>query len=184
MIFGSDHVIEGVLVSHSALYDKTRNKETRRLVPLVNTVVGVIKEYHILNIDFNKIRFRLAPIKDMVEHFLGEFDHIERLVTLDCRLARPLFLSTLCHELVHAEQSFEKRLRINRKKRTYTWKGKTFSIPEAEQSTINASTSETSFREYINMPWEYEAHIRERKIGEEVLMHTAPTVTRQFLSYN
>lgn len=171
MIFGSDHKIQGIFVSHSALYDKGRNSTTKTLIPLLNQAVSVIKKHHLLKVDFNTVRFRLAPIKDMVEHFLGEFDHLDRLVTIDCRLAPSLFLNTLCHELIHAEQSFQKRLKVNVKKRIFIWEGHNFSIPEAEHTSANASFSDVSLREYLNIPWEYEAHIRESEIAKKVLKY-------------
>ena len=103
------------------------------------------------------IKFRVAPIKK--RDVQGRYWSKSMVVELDSRQTPETAMLSLAHELVHAEQYYQKRLVSKwRKKQGWTsyWNGK-----------VNNSKGAT-FNSYMNQPWEVEAYSRQGELVQRV----------------
>jgi hypothetical protein len=96
------------------------------------------------------LEFRIAPLKGRLH---GRYNYDSKVIEINCRLTQPTALMTLAHELVHAEQYYQKRLQ--QKKRSgrwfYFWNG------------------EITRKSYWNQPWEIEARQRQKELAMTVM---------------
>lgn len=144
MINSSDLFIEGVFVSNHALY---KIKKTRSYITLLKGVVDTVIENSILSIP-STIRYKITTLPGRL---CGAFYHDRNLLKIDARLKRSQFISILCHELIHAEQNYQGRLK---------WTGGAF-----------LWLGEELLAEYRERPWEKEAYARTPEIYEKVLTY-------------
>ena len=103
------------------------------------------------------VKFRVAPIKK--REVQGRYWARSMVVELDSRQSPENAMLTLAHELVHAEQYYQKRLASKwRKKQGWVsyWNGK-----------VNNSKGAT-FNSYMNQPWEVEAYQRQGELVNTV----------------
>lgn len=99
---------------------------------------------------------RLASVR----RHLGIYHNTSLMATINPTLKYGKFLQVLAHELVHAEQYYEGRLKlaISRGKYCNVWKGTKYEV-------VNAMVNYDLYR---NQPWEMEAFKREDILATEV----------------
>lgn len=95
------------------------------------------------------IKVRVAPIK--ARHTRGSYYHGSRVIVIDPRFPSS-FLSTLCHEMVHAEQYDEGRLE---------WCG----VHRWHGSAVRTGSTYASYR---SLPWEVEAFERQEGLAAQL----------------
>lgn len=124
---------------------------------IAKLIKATIPEFRKL-LKFGKdVKFRVASIskRDVTGRYWPKF----KIVELDSRQSPENALLTLAHELVHAEQYYQKRLasRYGRKQGwVYYWNG--------EKNNSKGAT----FNSYMNQPWEIEAYQRQGELVNTV----------------
>lgn len=99
------------------------------------------------------VKFRVAPIKK--RDVTGRYWPKSKIVELDSRQSPENALLGLAHELVHAEQYYQKRL-VSKFDRKQGW----VSLWNGEKNKSKGST----FSSYMNQPWEIEAYGRQEEL--------------------
>lgn len=100
------------------------------------------------------LRFRVGPIKRCST--TGRYWSQSKIVDLDSRQTPEEALLVLAHELVHAEQFYEKRL-VNKWLKSKGW----VSYWNGKQNKSKGAT----FNSYMNQPWEVEAYQRQDELA-------------------
>lgn len=142
-------VAPGVYASIGALYNKKYSENTSRIIGIVDMYNSAIQ--NILNAG-EGITIRVCPIRKKTTS--GRYFSISKTVELSCKWQDTL--ETLAHELIHAEQYNEGRLKVEGK--NPVWNNMKFN-----------TFSPKSFNEYLNLPWEKEAFNRQKDIAEEAI---------------
>lgn len=146
------HIGGNIYLSASALLNKRYKNRTLTIATLVNRSIDQFRKY--LNFP-DDVKVRIAPIKGNVN---GRYHNQSRTVEIDCKLAWDRALEVFAHELVHAEQYFEKRLIKKYESRrgwVHYWNGE-------------RGNRGTTYRAYRNQPWEQEAWGRQAELAEKV----------------
>lgn len=114
------------------------------------------------------VKFRVGPIKR--GETAGRYWSKSKIVELDSRQSPNDALVVIAHELIHAEQYYEKRL-VNkwskRKGWVSYWKGKANNLKG------------TTFNSYMSQPWEVEAYYLQSPIAETVHKQMLKKVEKQ-----
>lgn len=146
------HIGGGIYLAASCLLNKRYRNQALDIATLVNRSIDQFRKY----LDFPKdIKVRIAPIKGTTN---GRY-YDNRLVEIDCRLLWDKALEVLAHELVHAEQYHQGRLK------------KKFESKKGWVHYWNSSLSYnkgTTYNAYRNQPWEKEAWSRQAGLAERV----------------
>jgi hypothetical protein len=148
----------GLYMAASCLYSTSWDaSRIRDKALLVATVVNrSIDEFRAF-LDFPKdIIVRICPIKGQPN---GRYFSSEKLVEIDSRLPWDRALEVLGHELVHAEQYMQGRLKqsyMKKKGWVHQWNG-----------NVNTNRGST-YQAYRNQPWEIEAWSRQADLAEKV----------------
>lgn len=147
------HIGGGIYIAASCLLNKRYRNKSLEVATVVNRSIDQFRKY--LNFPKN-INVRIAPIKGSVN---GRYNNGDKTVELDCTLPWDKALEVFAHELVHAEQYYEGRLKhqyVRGKGFIHSWNG-------------NRNTSKgTTYRAYRNQPWEQEAWSRQAELAEKV----------------
>lgn len=147
------HIGRNIYLSAGALYSKRKRNTTLEIATLVNRSLNQFRKY----LDFPKdIKIRIAPIKGTLN---GRYSSGSRTVEIKCTLSWAKALEVLAHELVHAEQYKQGRLKqsyITGRGWVHSWNG----------DKIN--NKGTTYKAYRNQPWEQEAWARQAELAEKV----------------
>lgn len=113
--------------------------------------------YELVNLPTDiKVHFR--PIRNEV--LIGQYVSSSHTVEIDPRKGKiDELLATVCHELVHAEQYYEKRLTSDDK--YFYWDGERYS------NTLDNDI-------YLNFPWEIEACERQYILYDAIFKNSPP----------
>ncbi len=146
------HLGGEIYLAASCLLNKRYRKTALDVATVVNRSIDQFRKY----LDFpENIMVRIAPIKGQTN---GRYND-RGLVELDCRLSWSKALEVFAHELVHAEQYKQGRLKkeyVSGMGWTHRWHG--------SRSYNRGST----YRAYRNQPWEQEAWSRQAELAEKV----------------
>ena len=82
---------------------------------------------------------------------------INRVITINLELSINEIIYPITHELIHLNQMYEGKLAISRTG-MYVWEGKTYQVDPAK----------ISYKEYINLPWEADVTLRQKKLIEQI----------------
>lgn len=143
-----------IFVAASAINNKRWNANTCLILTMINRSIDELRKHLIFS---PKIAFRVAPIKQ--RSVSGRCCNEGQLIEIDCRSSWDKALVTLAHELVHAEQFHEGRLKLaydNNNRCFLQWKD------------YNRKNRGTTYKAYRNQPWEVEAWERQNDIAEKV----------------
>ena len=147
------HIGGGIYLAASCLLNKRYRNQSLEVARVVNRSIHQFRKY----LNFPKdVKIRIAPIKGSVN---GRYNNNDKTVELDCKLKWDKALEVFAHELVHAEQYHEGRLKkqfIRGKGFIHSWNG-----------SKNHSKG-TTYRAYRNQPWEIEAWSRQAELAEKV----------------
>jgi len=147
------HIGGGIYLAASCLLNKRYRSKALEIATLVNRSVHQFRKY----LNFPKdVKIRIAPIKGSVN---GRYSSSSKTIELDCKMKWDKALEVFAHELVHAEQYYEGRL-----KHTYV-QGRGF--VHSWNGSKNFSKG-TTYRAYRNQPWEQEAWSRQAELAEKV----------------
>jgi hypothetical protein len=151
-IHQSDKHIGGeIYLSASSYLNKRYLSDTLTVAMVVNRSIDIFRNY----LDFSKdVKVRIAPLRGRDEGRCSERGVIE----LDCRLSWSKALEVLAHELVHAEQYHQGRLkhRMSKGRWMHYWMGS------------RSFGKGTTYRAYRKQPWEIEAWGRQAELAEKV----------------
>lgn len=140
-----------IFVSKDYYYGKQRSK-----INFLVEILTIIKKHKVLK--FNPfLVFRYGDLGQPM--YNGFYYTNENFLELKYQHDRVNFLTTLCHELVHAEQEFTGKTLADNE-----WKGKIYKTKE----TYDISNPKEC-DEYFNLPWEKEAYRREDELACEVM---------------
>ena len=147
------HIGGGIYLSASCLLNKRYRNKSLEVARVVNRSIDQFRKY----LNFPKdVKVRIAPIKGSVN---GRYNNLLKTVELDCTLDWAKALEVFAHELVHAEQYYQGRLKntyVRGKGFIYSWNGS------------SSSNKGTTYRAYRNQPWEQEAWARQAELAEKV----------------
>lgn len=147
------HIGGGIYLSASSLLNKRYRNKALEVATVVNRSIHQFRKY----LDFPKdIQIRIAPIKGTTN---GRYYDGSKMVELDCTLPWDKALEVFAHELVHAEQYKQGRLKqefVSGKGFVHSWNG-----------SLNTNRGST-YRAYRNQPWEIEAWSRQAELAEKV----------------
>lgn len=147
------HLGGNIYLSASCLLNKRYRAKALDVATVVNRSINEFRQF----LDFPKdVTVRIAPIKGRTN---GRYNNHNKLVEIDCKLKWDKALEVLAHELVHAEQYHQKRL----KKEYITGRGWMHSW----QGELNKNRGST-YQAYRNQPWEQEAWGRQAELAEAV----------------
>jgi hypothetical protein len=144
-----------ITMSLSAIY--THTNSANKIVEMVKIALPALRT--LLHFD-EDVTIRVAPIK--ARNTNGRYYAGTKVAEIDCRLSVSRALEVLCHELVHAEQYFTRRLAWWG--RTQYWNG---------EASSNRGTTYSAYRE---QPWEQEAFGRQAKLAAQVQAMTGLVV--------
>lgn len=82
----------------------------------------------------------------------------ESKVRINLQLSTKELIYPLVHELLHLNQMHEGRLSVTRFG-DCVWEGKTYKIDQ----------SKMSYRDYTQLPWEYDVFVRQKKLIEQII---------------
>jgi len=145
-------VAPNIWMSLSAIY--THKKTAAVLVEMIQKTLPEFRK--LLDVPAT-VSFRVVPIKAKCTN--GRYYDKSKVVEIDCRLKWAEGLEVLAHELVHAEQYHQGRL----KKKYSTANGWIHSWNHSK--SFNKGSTYTSYR---NQPWEQEAWSRQAGLAEQV----------------
>ena len=127
---------------------------------LFNKAVGVerlIQKYwndFRIKFDFDtRVKFLIRPIKGNTNGIAYDIDN---RIEIDPRRERVQILETIAHELVHSEQTKQKRLSRTGRNRERVYHGQVY------------RTQVGNYTEYLNRPWEKEARERAAAFIQEL----------------
>lgn len=147
------HIGRNIYLSASSLLNPRYRKKALEVATLVNRSIDQFRKY----LDFPKdIRVRIAPIKSTAN---GRYNCDSKTVEIRCTLQWSKALEVFAHELVHAEQYHQKRLKqnyVNGCGWVHSWNGD------------KVHNKGTTYKAYRNQPWEQEAWGRQAKLAEQV----------------
>ena len=83
---------------------------------------------------------------------------INRVITVNLDLSVKEIIYPITHELIHLSQMYEGKLAVSRTG-LYVWEGKTYKVDPAK----------ISYKDYIQLPWEYDVSIRQKKLIEQII---------------
>ena len=83
---------------------------------------------------------------------------INRVITINLDLSVKEIIYPITHELIHLSQMHEGKLAVSRTG-LYVWEGKTYKVDPAK----------ISYKEYMQLPWEYDVYIRQKKLIEQII---------------
>lgn len=142
----------GIYLAGTCLINKQYRNKALDVAKMVNRSVDLFRKH----LDFPKdLLIRIAPIKGTAN---GRY-YDNGLVEIDCRLSPIKALEVFAHELVHAEQYKQGRLRkifVMGKGWAHKWHG---------SLSYNKGTT---YQAYLNQPWEKEAFGRERELAMKI----------------
>lgn len=146
---------ETIYVSRQLVYGASK-----RTVP-VKTAIALIDKTlpefrKLLNLP-KLLVFRISRIKGQ---YSGKYCSGDNVVLLSPLVKWDRLLETLAHELVHAEQYHECRLAsvfTSRKGWVHQWNGE------------NNYNKGTTYKSYLNQPWEQEAFSRQKELSDKVI---------------
>jgi len=147
------HIGNNIYLAASCLLNKRYRNKALDIATLVNRSVHQFRKY--LNFP-RDVNIRIAPIKGSIN---GRYINSSRTIEIDCKLDWDKALEVFAHELVHAEQYYEGRLKskwIYGKGYVHSWNG---------SNNLNKGTT---YRAYRNQPWEVEAWSRQAELAERV----------------
>ena len=148
-----------ITASYASLYNKKTQHLIKDRLELLKRVLPELSK----RLNLPNVTIRICTIK--ARRTLGQYDMHSRICEIDvfsCATAFDL-LTTLCHEMVHAEQDYEGRLKYDPILRngivlhTATWNGKKFHDPFPK-----------SYAAYKALPWEVEAFERQDILSAEI----------------
>jgi hypothetical protein len=79
-------------------------------------------------------------------------------VRINLQLSYKELIYPLIHELLHLNQIHEGKLGVSRFG-DYIWEGKTYKVDPAK----------ISYKEYMQLPWEYDVSVRQKKLIEQII---------------
>ena len=143
----------GLYLAASCLYDAKLRDKALLVATVVNRSIDEFRNF----LEFPKdITIRICPIKGQSS---GRYFSGEKLVEISSRLPWDSALEVLAHELVHAEQYMQGRLKkswMKKKGWVHQWNG-----------NVNTNRGST-YQAYRNQPWEMEAWSRQAELAEKV----------------
>ncbi len=145
------HIGGGIYLSASSYLNKRNLAGTLTVATVVNRSIDIFRKY----LDFSKdVKVRITPLRGSDNGRCSDRGIIE----LDCTLGWAKALEVLAHELVHAEQYHQGRLkhRMSRGRWMHYWMGS------------SAFLKGTTYRAYRKQPWEIEAWGRQAELAEKV----------------
>jgi hypothetical protein len=149
------YIGNNVYLALSAYYDKRYAKQYRKTAKLI---AKSLPYFHKLLKIPKYVQVRLAPIKG--KSMQGRYHSDSQTAVVEVRFRTDYnILSTLAHELVHAEQFHCGRLSLttgDRRGWVYLWNGE----PCANKGT--------TYERYRNQPWEKEAFDRQTELAVAV----------------
>ena len=144
-------VSKGIYMSASAIY--THTKSAKIIALMIKRSLPEFRKQ--LNLP-RDVQFRVAPIK--AKNTNGYYMVEGKLAVIDCRLGWAKALEVIAHELVHAEQYHQGRLKhkMSRGRWRPFWMGS------------SAFSKGTTYQAYRKQPWEIEAWGRQAELAEKV----------------
>ncbi len=83
---------------------------------------------------------------------------INRVITVNLDLTVKEIIYPITHELIHLSQMYEGKLAVSRTG-LYVWEGKTYKV----------DPHKISYKEYMQLPWEYDVTTRQKKLIEQII---------------
>lgn len=83
---------------------------------------------------------------------------INRVITVNFDLSVKEIIYPITHELIHLSQMHEGKLAVSRTG-LYVWEGKTY----------NVDPHKISYKEYMQLPWEYDVTLRQKTLIEQII---------------
>ena len=83
---------------------------------------------------------------------------INRVITINLDLTVNEIIYPITHELIHLSQMYEGKLAISRTG-LYVWEGKTYKV----------DPNKISYKEYMQLPWEYDVTLRQKTLIEQII---------------
>lgn len=83
---------------------------------------------------------------------------INRVITVNLDLTVNEIIYPITHELIHLSQMYEGKLAISRTG-LYVWEGKTYQV----------DPHKISYKEYMQLPWEYDVTVRQKTLIEQII---------------
>lgn len=83
---------------------------------------------------------------------------LNRVITINLDLSINEIIYPITHELIHLSQMYEGKLAVTRTG-LYVWEGKTYKIDPRK----------ISHKEYMQLPWEYDVAVRQKKLIEQII---------------
>ena len=148
-------ITKTVSVSAQNYYGPTRIVGIGEFAKIVDRAVKILRT----KLNFPEdVQVRIANIKKGTTR--GYYYSGSKTVVIDPRFSVKAFFETLCHELVHAEQYFEKRMEFVLNKK-YQWQV----VWQGKPSKNKGST----YARYRAQPWEIEAFERQEELAKFVM---------------
>ena len=145
------HIGGGIYLSASSYLNKRNLNGTLTVATVVNRSIDIFRKH----LDFSKdVKVRITPLRGRDNGRCSDRGIIE----LDCKLGWAKALEVLAHELVHAEQYHQGRLKhkMCRGRWMHHWMGS------------SAFSKGTTYQAYRKQPWEIEAWGRQAELAEKV----------------
>lgn len=144
---------KNIWVSTSCIYNRRLKHNARDVARVVYKALDKFRKH----LDFPKdVAVRVCPIKGNTN---GRYFDGTRLVEIDCSLSWSRALEVLAHELVHAEQYHQGRL-----KKMYSMNKGWIHAWHGSKNYSKGST----YQAYRKQPWEQEAWGRQAELAEKV----------------
>jgi hypothetical protein len=147
-----------ILVSNTAWHGHFKTSyPIAELIKLMEPEFRKILNYH------QDTTFSVTAIRKRSKS--GQYWSNQRMVELDCRLPLSVAITTLAHELVHAEQYHQGRLitQVSNGRWVRYWNNKPVEV-------------RNGYKAYRALPWEVEAFDRESSLAEQALGQIGLTV--------
>ena len=150
------HMTDKIKIAKSIMYGRYCENKDRSIEISKIFTMAMKHARKIMNLP-ESLQFEIRPIRGNVT---GYYNNSSKTIALDPR-DRTLgaILSTIMHELVHAEQYHTGRL-VN-KEGVHTWNNEM-----SEQ--VSAIVSSASYKKYRTFPWEVEAYSRQEELATRV----------------
>ena len=145
------HIGGGIYLSASSYLNKRYLPSTLTVATVVNRSIDLFRNY----LNFSKdVKVRITPLRGRDNGRCSGNGVIE----LDCKLGWSKALEVLAHELVHAEQYHQGRLKhkMSRGRWRPFWMGS------------SAFSKGTTYQAYRKQPWEIEAWGRQEELAKKV----------------
>jgi hypothetical protein len=145
------HIGGGIYLSASSYLNQRNLPGTLMVATVVNRSIDLFRKH----LDFSKdIKVRITSLRGRDNGRCSDSGVIE----LDCKLGWAKALEVLAHELVHAEQYHQGRLKhkMSRGRWRQFWMGS------------SSYSKGTTYQAYRKQPWEIEAWGRQAELAEKV----------------